>query len=266
MTRRLADREGVLSSPAEREAVLESPADREAMSRRPADREAVLGSPAEREFMLRIPIDRDALLLEAHERVVRRRDLAAAGQRSAEAQAELAGCIAQGWQCVRELARPAAAFVPLRPSDLPPSVAGGRAGHEAGRVLSFAYLVTCGYDSREALRRLDGDYASYHFQDAFARELVFALGREVARALRAAHPHLRLRRVVIGDSQAAACRGAGAAASRWDPASVAALLRRLGADALGVGTLARGGLAPLHSVLGVMTGGPQSLTPTVSER
>ncbi len=114
----------------------------------------------------------------------------------------------------------------------------------------FVYLLTAGYDSRDAMAWLDGDYTSYHLQNSIARELVFALGRHVSRWLRAERPDWHFaRRVLRGDAGCTAGVDHQRISSR-----VAPLLSWFGGCTLGVGTTSSGELVPLHSVLGVMLG------------
>jgi hypothetical protein len=206
--------------------------------------------------MMLLPCDREALLAEAHARVTGRRTVRSTLDQAGAAAEELQACVDAGWRCVSTLARPAAAVLPLDASRLDGELHRWHAGLErrSPGTEPFAYLVTCGYDSRDAFRQLDGDYAGYHFQDAFARELVFALGRLVGRQLRAAWPTWRFTREVIGGAGPQAACGASASAG-WEPRMVAALLRPLG-GALGVAAASSGALVPLHSLLGVMTGVP----------
>lgn len=203
--------------------------------------------------MMALTCERDALLAEARERVIRRSDVTTAAARSAATARELATCLEAGWRCAQALARPAAAVLPLDLQALErefPGLCAGRDVPCASGAVAFVYLATCGYDSRAALQWLDGDYASYHFQDSFARELVFALGRQVGRDLRAAHPGRRLRREVIGSGCGVAPADRG---RRWDPPTVTGLLRRVGGNTLGVSADNGAALRPLHSVLGLMT-------------
>jgi len=213
--------------------------------------------------MIEIGVDRAALLAEAVERVQRRRDWAAAAARMGPAADELAGCLQAAVACVAELARPAAALLTLDADDpVHPAASANASRH--GRCTTRAYLLSCGYDSRVALARLGDDYMSYHLQDAIAREIVFALGREVARRQLAMQPELRfVRRAVCSGTDADRRPGEGAtvaarATSRWDPAQVVLLLQRFG-GALGVVSTASGALAPLHSLLGLMVGAPAAV-------
>jgi hypothetical protein len=212
--------------------------------------------------MIALDCEREALLAEARDRVMGRREVTCIAARSPAAGQELDCCLEAGWSCAQALARPAAAVLPLDPGALEREFPGWRAGRGASscapEAVAFVYLVTCGYDSRTALQWLGGDYASYHFQDAFARELVFALGRQVGRQLRAGHPGQRFTREVVGSG----CGVADGRGQRWDPRTVAGLLRRVGGDTLGVSATGGAALAPLHSLLGVMTCEPPRRAPS----
>lgn len=194
--------------------------------------------------MICVPVDREALLAEARSRVTRRRDIGQAFERLGPAGAELALCLDAAFDCVHALARPAATVLPLRLRSLERELgieheiqAPGGGGAPA-QAIGFVYLLGCGYDSRDAFRRLHGDYTSHHFQDAIARELVFALGREVSRWLRRQRPDWRFVRQVLRGGRA--CR----------------LLRRFDGAPPHVRANAAGALVPLHSVLGWMLGTP----------
>lgn len=208
--------------------------------------------------MIHLPLDREALLAEALRRVDGRRDIGRAFDRLGPARSELADCLQAALACVQQLARPAAAVVCARLPELGRELTGidALAGHEALEARGFVYLVTCGYDSRDALAWLQGDYTSYHLQDAISRELVFAIGREVSRWLRAERPDWRFTRQVLRDGSAPAAGGA----RRWDPRRIAPLLSWFDNSGLGVGTTTAGVLIPLHSVLGVMLGKPATDT------
>lgn len=203
--------------------------------------------------MNRVPLDREALIAEALRRIRGRRDIEQAFDRLGPARAELADCLQAASDCVRQMARPAAAVIGAQPAELglvqDNDACAGNAKTEA---LGFAYLLTCGYDSREALAWLDGDYTSYHLQDAIARELVFALGREVSQWLRSQRPGWRFARQALRDGAVPAAVGA----PPWDPRRVTPLLSRFDGCAMGVGATSAGELVPLHSLLGVMLGVP----------
>lgn len=211
--------------------------------------------------MIRLKIDRQQVLDEARRRACARREVRLVLERADHAGDELAACLDAARQCVQRLARPAAAIVPGPFADFAAEFgldlpAGDGVGAEHPAAQGFAYAVTCGYDSREAMKLLQGDYVSYHLQDAMAREIAFALGREVASRLRRWRPGWQFRRCVLHDAEAASPSAEVGARRRWDPRQVARLLRRFDAHALGVLAHPSGGLDPLHSVLGLMVGTP----------
>lgn len=217
---------------------------------------------------MRIDFDRDKILTEAHGRVANRRDVERVSQREPAVGDQLTECLDLAFHCVRTLAKPAAAVIEVdtdeivldlmhgdEPLLLTPNVDQTLARSSKARL----YLVTCGFDSREAMRWLNNDYTAYHFQDEIAREMVFALARHTHRSVCADYPGYRFVRHAIRTETITSCgmgAGGGGTLRQWDPRRVGRLLQRFGSASLGVSTTSAGCLMPLHSLLGLMIGAP----------
>ena len=144
-------------------------------------------------MLRRVEVDRDTLLMQAYRRVVARKDIEKVIADGGAARDEVLTCLEKALCCVRELADPAAAVLATRQNKIGEDPSFGhevlarsmvRAGATDPDSRAYLYLMTCGYDSREAMRRLNSDYVSYHFQNSIGCELLFALGRLVARSVR----------------------------------------------------------------------------------
>ncbi|HJV88211.1 MAG TPA: hypothetical protein VJ698_22265 [Noviherbaspirillum sp.] len=215
-----------------------------------------------------IDFDRDDLLTQAHDRVANRRDVERVRKGTDAAYEQLSECLALALRCVQTLAKPAAAVIEVNAAEILHDLTHGDEPllltprvepSTAGDVKACLYLVTCGLDSREAMRWLESDYAAYHFQNEIARELVFAVARHTHRSVCADHPGHRFVRHAIRTEMPTphgAVRGNGGASRLWDPRGVGRLLQRFGSDALAVSTTSAGCLTPLHSLLGLMIGTP----------
>lgn len=217
---------------------------------------------------MQIDFDREDILMEARRRVVRRRDVGRVFEQEPAVCEQLTECLDLAFRCVQTLAKPAAAAIEVDAEEIvrelmlgdEPLLMTPKLDPEmAGKATARLYLVTCGLDSREAMRWLNNDYTAYHFQDEIARELVFALGRHAHRSVCAHYPGYRFVRHAIRTETVSSCgivAGSGGTVRQWDPRRVGRLLQRFGSDALGVSTTSAGCLTPLHSLLGLMTGTP----------
>jgi len=160
----------------------------------------------------------------------------------------------QAYDCIAALARPEAFFVPVSAEQVPGGVRladrvtleGGdleRDVADGARVT--AYLLTLNYSQSQAFDWLGRDYGAHHVQTDLGSEVLFALGREAHRSMRACTPTGRLRRVpVLASAQCGQRR-------MWSPADVQALLTCFDGVNPGVQVTDTGCFTPLNSILGL---------------
>ena len=218
-------------------------------------------------MLRRFEFDRDALLAQAYQRVLASREVRSALQREGCLQEEIRLCLQAAYQCVGTLCAPQGGLLEVDARCAGDAVVlGGRVVIHNQRLRAqsmpdgkaYLYLLSCGYDSRAALKWLDGDYATYHLQNQIAAELLYGIGRQLHAQVCRQAPQIRFVRYAA--KMPAGRRDAAGVApllpGNWDPATVHALLQLFGDERLGVSLTGAGCFAPLHSLLGVMTGTP----------
>lgn len=218
-------------------------------------------------MLRRFEFDRDALLAQAYRRVLAAREVRSALGPDGCLHQELGSCLQAAYRCVRSLCAPQGGVLEVDARCAGDAVVlGGRVVVHNPRLREQAvpdgkatlYLLSCGYDSREALKRLDGDYATYHLQNMIAAELLYGIGRQLHAQVCRGAPQIRFARyaVKMPATQREAAGMLPLLPGNWDPATVHALLELFGDERLGVSLTGAGCFVPLHSLLGVMTATP----------
>lgn len=222
-----------------------------------------------------IPLDRGELLSEARARVERKREVKSAFLQGGSIQTEVERCLAQAFRCIDALAKPSCTTfevaaeahehgVLLGSEIILPSLKMRDKLEDGSKV--FLYLITCGYSSQDAFKWLDSDYSLYHFQNMIGSELLFSLGRHLHRQVCCRYSSHKFARYAIKLEGSCADDAVGDNASEtislspgrndWDAGLVGSLLDLFGEQTRGVTTTQAGCFSPLHSILGVMMGGP----------
>lgn len=167
--------------------------------------------------------------------------------------------MAQAGDCITACAWPVALFMPVSARaeagavrlDDRVTLQGTDIAREVGQGAQLtAYLLTLNYSQPQAFEWLGRDYAAHHVQSDLGSEVLFALGREAHRVMRARAPSGRLRRIPVLASEACGQRRV------WNPASVQALLTVFDEVNPGVRVTDTGCFTPLNSLLGLALSSP----------
>ena len=128
--------------------------------------------------------------------------------------------------------------------------------HEDSRV--FAYLITCGFDSREAFQLLDQDYSLYHFQHLIGQQLLYTLGCQLHTTICEHMPEYRFFRCAIRMQNNFPDIDGNEHIDNpqycWDPDLVKKILHLFGQNTLGIQVTNQGSFNPLHSIVGIVMG------------
>lgn len=217
----------------------------------------------------RIPLDRKALLAEAWKRIFSKSEIRQVMDKGGSVRSEVEHCLGVALQCVEALCEPTGLIREVSAERVSQGVLlGGRTVIHNFKMRddltqgaqASVYLLTCGYDSRDALRWLDGDYSIYHFQNMMGRELLYAMGRQLLSGMSEDFPHRHFSRYAVKMKNEYFGEGAKEAISLlpnyWDARKVISLLDFFGTNELEVTATDSGCLSPVHSLLGVMMSAP----------
>ena len=190
-------------------------------------------------------------------------------EKGGSVRSEVEHCLGVALQCVVSLCEPAGLIREVSAEKMNHGVLlGGRVVIDNVKMRDVLtqdaqasiYLATCGYDSRKALRWLDGDYSIYHFQNMIGRELLYAIGRQAFINMTENFPMrhffryaIKMRNEQFGDGMV---EPMSLMPDYWDASKVISLLDFFEKNDLGVTTAGSGCLSPVHSLLGVMMSVP----------
>lgn len=218
-----------------------------------------------------IEFDRDALLTEACQRVLRKREVKCAVEQGGSLKSEVEHCLVEASRCVETLCEPIGAIREVNAEVVDDGVLlGQKVVIHSARMRDeitegakvYLYLLTCGYDSRKAFKWLDNDYSIYHFQNMIGGELLYSLGRHLHLRVCVGDPKHRFARYAVKMESQYDGDGVTEAISLtpdyWDAGKVRSLLSLFGNKTLGISTTDGGCFAPMHSLLGVMMGVPDA--------
>lgn len=223
----------------------------------------IASSPAE------IRLDRAALIAEAYSRTLGKKEIRRVIEEGGSVRVEVEKCLGMALDCIHALCKPAGFTLDVNAEKAECGVLlNGRVFINNAKLRDeltvgaqvSVYSLTCGYDSREALKWLDGDYTVYHFQNMLGRELLFAIGRQLFANLGNEFPLRHFSRYSIRVRDGSLCDGVSEskypAPNYWDARAVLSLLDLFVSNELGVTATDSRCLSPVHSLLGVMMSVP----------
>jgi hypothetical protein len=222
----------------------------------------------------RVRLNKNFLLAEAYSRVLGKREIRQVTAGGGSVRYEVEHCLGVALQCVESLCEPAGLIREVSVEKMIHGVLlGGRVVIDNAKMRddltqgaqASIYLATCGYDSREALRWLDGDYSMYHFQNMIGRELLYAIGRQAFISLKEDFPWRHFSRYSVKTKNENSGEGAvgemSLTSDYWDARKVISLLDFFDSNELGVTATGSGCLSPVHSLLGVVMSVPVGAGP-----
>lgn len=216
-----------------------------------------------REKVTKMLFPKEEMLASVMAKLKSQREIRNTAARGPEEKAAVEDCLEEAFDCVNALCSPGAVHVELRGTKIDDqiifqnglSITNKKLVKNFGRgTRIFAYLVTCGYDSRDAFKALDGDYAIYHFQYMIGRELLFLAGRELHKRLQEQYKGAQFIRYPLSmhkdliDPQTSHPTVQNA----WDPLQVRKLVDFFDGETLAVQVKEEGCLEPLHSLAGIV--------------
>ena len=222
----------------------------------------------------RVRLDKNSLLTEAYSRTLSKREIRHVMEEGGSVRSEVEHCLGVALQCVEALSEPAGLIREVSAEKMNHGVRlGGRDVIDNVKMhddltqgaQASIYLATCGYDSRKALRWLEGDYSIYHFQSMIGRELLYAIGRQLFINMKEDFPLRHFSRYAIMMEKEYFGDGVTDTVSLmpdyWDARKVFSLLDFFEKNDLGITATDSGCLSPVHSLLGVMMSVPVDGSP-----
>lgn len=217
----------------------------------------------------RVRLDKNSLLTDAFNRTLGKREIRQVMEKGGSVRSEVEHCLGVARQCVESLYEPSGLIREVSSEKMNHGILLGekvvidnvkmRDDMIQGAQVAI-YLLTCGYDSREALKWLDGDYSIYHFQNIISRELLNAIGRQLFINMSEEFPLRHFFRYSIKMRNESFCNDVEEPISLmpryWDAHKVISLLDFFNNNDLGVTATISGCLSPVHSLLGVMMSVP----------
>lgn len=213
-----------------------------------------------------ISFDQNSILATAFDRLSSSKLIKTSTGRDETARREITSCLETARACVAGLCNPMSSYISIdaTPSENGVTIADTRIENQRmlealrGDSCIFAYLITCGYDSREALRKLNHDYALYHFQHLIAQQILYSLGAHVHEVIRENSPDFQFFRCAIRmratPSESGLEDDDTGERLIWDAGAVRQLLQVFINNSLGVQVTHQGSFTPLHSIVGLAMG------------
>lgn len=217
--------------------------------------------PETTDALIEVPIDRQQALVEAERRFRRLPEILASAKRTDNEALE--SCIAEAVELVKGEARPMGLYGP-------------RTARREGRVLRLGrarisnrslvdritdgqrvlvYLVTVGYTNVKMFEAVQRDYVAYHFQHYMSRQLLYAAGNLLDKAIRGREGGGFQRYAILEDrtpEPGATDEKTDGTHLYWDTGALADIFEVFAHNPLGVRLTSTRNLNPIYSLLGVM--------------
>lgn len=210
--------------------------------------------------MHQINLDKALLLEQASAKVMHLREIRetlAAGQHASR---EVKQCLVRAAEAIQKLSRLEACFGKAEAERIDGGVAlqgGPQIIHQklAARMDKqssvYTYALSLGYDSKQMMTELKGDYSIYHFHYYLGRTLLQLIGREFIRQVRAGSPDYQWSRFPV----LVQMEGEPLVSLKnhyWDPQRIAQLLPLFRETRTHFSVTEAGCISPLFSIVGIM--------------